>query len=248
MGFFDAHHPFAAHSALRELCASPALVFHNVDDRPKIDVYHESVLNKLWGTQLALDEILKFDALGVFKSGRKQDDIARDLMTITNHLDTLFVNAVSAVEMASQEVNVCYGLGLSEEEVSVREVRARLQATRVGTPIEHHYRDLLTPPQGQWFVSLNDYRRCTLHRKTTVKEVRGEFRMPVSSTGGFVPVSMRVILPNDPLPLPPIFDPANEVEMAPYCEAIFRKVLDNLNALLCVVEMDIKVSTRIPIP
>ena len=59
---------------------------------------------------------------------------------------------------------------------------------------------------------------------------------------------MRIALPNDPLPLDPVFDPANEIEMIGYCDEAFFLTLLNVDNLFGIIETDLAAAHRIPIP
>lgn len=251
MNLFDDYYSLDHYTSLQDLTTDPSVTFRTLQDKQALELYHDSVLTKLWGAKSSLENLKSIEPLQIFRPGRPQDDLLRGRLSLAHSLDTFFVNAISALEIATQEVNVYYGLGFQEEDVSIWAVRKSLRAGRPGTPIECFFAVLTTPPGGEWFMRLNNYRRSTLHRKATVKEIRGEFRIrdyTVTTTTDLVPSSMRIALPNDPLPLNPVFDPANEIEMISYCKEAFRLTLLNLNKLFEIIETDLAAARQVPIP
>lgn len=146
MGFYDEHHPFSHYVSLETLSLDPATTYTSPQDKQTIGIYHESVLTKLWGARSSLKSLTAIEPLQIFTPGRPTDDLLRDRMTLAHHLDTFFVNAVSALEIAAQEVNLYYGLGFGEDTVSVWSIRDSLQARRPGSTIQNYYLDLTTPP------------------------------------------------------------------------------------------------------
>lgn len=251
MGFFDEYHDFAHYPSLEQITVNSATAFATPQDRQRLAVYHESVLAKLWGAQSCLEGLTAVDPLQVFKPGRPTAELLRDRMSLTYHLDTFFVNTVSALEIAAQEVNIFYGLGFAEDALNVWSICDCLEARRRGSAILNHYQDLTTLPRGQWFIQLNNYRKCTLHRRTTVKQIRGEFSIredTVSTTQDLIVTSMRMALPNDPLPPDPVFDPAEEIEMVSYCRQCFKDVLASIDRLYEIIETDLSAARQVPIP
>ena len=250
MNLFDDYYSLDYYTTLQELTADPSVTFGTPQDKQTLELYHDSILTKLWGVELSLKKLKSIEPLQIFKPGRPPDDLLRGRLTLTHFLDTFFVNAISGLEIAAQEVNVYYGLGIQEEDVSIRAVRRMLQGGRAGAPIENFFMLLTTAPDGEWFTKLNNYRRCTLHRRATVKEIRGEFRLKdyTATTTTLVPSSLRIALPNDPLSLDPVFDPANEIEMIDYCEGAFLQTLLNLDDLFKIIESSLATTHRIPIP
>ncbi len=251
MNLFDDYYSLDHYTSLQELTADPSVTFRIRQDKQALGLYHDSVLTKLWGVMSSFENLKSTEPLQVFRPGRPPADLLRDRLTLAHVLDTFFVNAISALEITAQEVNVYYGLGFQEEAVSIGAVRNSLQTGRPGTPIEQFFAILTTPTDGEWFIKLNNYRRCALHRKATVKEIRGEFRVrdySVTTTTDLVPSSMRIALPNDPLPLDPVFDPANEVEMIEYCLGAFLLTLRNLEKLFEIIETDLAAARQVPIP
>ena len=250
MNLFDDYYSLDHYTSLQDLTTDPSVTFRTPQDKQALELYHDSVLTKLWGAKSSFENLKSIEPLQIFRPGRPTVDLLLDRLPLAHFLDTFFVNAISALEIATQEVNVYYDLGFQEEAVSIRAVQGSLQASRRHTPIDDFFGDLTTSPDGEWFTKLNNYRRCTLHRKATVKEIRGEFRLRdyTATATTLVPFSMRIALPNDPLPLDPVFDPANEIEMIDYCEEAFFLTLQNVDNLYEIIETDLTAAHRIPIP
>lgn len=213
-------------------------------------MYSDSVLNKLYNSQVRLDSILTrkewvpsapFSTSAGSGASLLTTQTVSPTFDISGNLDDFFGNLASAFDILAQVINSIYLVPpLDERDVNFGSLALVVGIRCQNETIARNLSSLIVAP---WFVDLKGFRHCQEHRNKIQFQVVFD---PISSGQTISwPQIKTILLPDDPDAAQPNFAKGREVRV--FCADILQNALNEINSIFGVMDARVRAADHVPV-